>query len=329
MDWSSFEIDDKIFKWEQTFNDVFEVFEHKNLNKNTSSWKLHKVPSNEFLGLDTVSCEFYGPSYDRPISSISFGLKPIKKGWFQQHHSPYMKQLISILGEPDKVQENPLTDGKKYNEGYSSGSVIYAAHWWFGDIRIGLSAYGGIRNESLGETAALLHIGWYNEIAMAKPYINDFYNREARISKQLTLIETFTLSYGQLKMLRRSYELPSDLLAGKEDEIHLAQLALYHANVYRTPKELAQQMQPNQLRLLSLDTTQQYALATKHDFTVFDYGSEIVFTNILPAKGAGATEITVNNLTYRDSPNSVPLSELRTKLKALGFTIKTAEFFDA
>ncbi|WP_396596160.1 hypothetical protein [Dokdonia sp. R86516] len=329
MDWSTFEIDNKPFKWGQTFNDVFEIFGRENLNKSTSSRKLHKVPSNGFLGLDGVSCEFYGPSYDRPISSISFGLKPIKKGWFQQHHAPYMKQLISILGEPHNINKNPLPDGKKYNEGYSSGSVIYAAHWWFGDIRIGLSVYGGIRNESLGKTAALIYIGWYNEIAMAQPYINEYYDRETRISEQLTPIETFTLSYGQLKTLRRSYELPSDLLAVKEDEIHAAQLALYHAKVYRTPRELAQQIQPNQLRLLSLDTTQHYALATMYDFTVFDYDSEFVFTNVIPAKGAGATEITVNNITYRDSPNSVPLSELKTKLKKLGFTIKTNEFYDA
>ena len=86
MNWREFEIDNKPFKWGQTFNEIFKLFGLENLNKGTSLWKLHKVKSSGFLGLEGVSCEFYGPSFDKPISSISFELKPLKIGIFQKPH---------------------------------------------------------------------------------------------------------------------------------------------------------------------------------------------------------------------------------------------------
>ncbi len=328
MNWRDFEIDNKPFKWGQTFNDIFDLYGRDNLNKGTSSWKLHKVKSNGFLGLEGVSCEFYGPSFDKPISSISFELKPLKIGLFQKPHSPYMKQLESILGKPDGIHKNPLPKAKKYNEGYSSGYVIYAPHWWFGDFRIGLSVYGGIRNEGLGETAALLYIGWYNEIEMAKPYIKDYYNTESEISRSLTSIENFKLEYSQMKNFRRHYVLPDDSIADKDDEIRASQLALYYTNLFRTPKDLSNQMKPNQISLMYSNTVQKHVLANKFDFTIFDNESNIEFRKVLPARGGGGTEISIGDITLRDKPNSQPLTNLKTKLEILGYELKSVEYYD-
>tara|TARA_B100000674_G_C37776648_1_gene885189 strand:+ start:29 stop:1018 length:990 start_codon:yes stop_codon:yes gene_type:complete len=328
MDWKELEIDNKLFKWGQTFNDIFDSFGRENLNVGTSSWKLHKVKSNGFLGLEGISCEFYGPAYDKPISSISFELKPIKIGLFQKPHSPFMKQLESSLGKPDGIHKNPLPNGKKYNEGYSSSSVIYAPHWWFGDFRIGLSVYGGIRNEVLGETAALLYIGWYNEKEMAKPYIEDYYKSELNISKSLTLIEDFELEYSQMKNFRSDYELPDDSIADKDDEIRAAQLSLYYSNLYRTPNDLSDDMKPNQINLMFSDTAQKYVLANKFDFTTFDNESKIEFRKILPARSCGGTEISVGDMTLRDIPNSQSLTNLKKKLKKLGLKVKSVKYYD-
>ncbi|MEO9953979.1 hypothetical protein [Nonlabens sp.] len=328
MNWKEFEIDDKSFKWGQTFNDIFDSFGHKNLNTGTSSWILHKVKSNGFLGLEGISCEFYGPSIDKPISSISFELKPLKIGLFQKPYSPFMKQLESRLGKPDGIHKNPLPKGKKYNEGYSSSSVIYAPHWWFGDFRIGLSVFGGIRNEDLGETAALLYIGWYNEIEMAKPYIDDYYKSELELSKSLTLIEDFKLEYSQMKNFRRHYELPDDSIADKDDEIRAAQLALYYNNLFRTPTHLSDEMKPNQISLMFSDTTQKHILANKFDFTTFDNESKIEFRKILPARGGGGTEISVGDITLRDKPNSQPLTNLKKKLEKLDLQVNSVEYYN-
>ena len=328
MNWREFEIDNKPFKWGQTFNDIFDSFGRDNLNKGTSTWKLHRVKSSGFLGLEGVSCEFYGPSFDKPISSISFELIPLKIGLFQQPYTPYMKQLESILGKPDGVHKNPLPKGKKYNEGHSSGYVIYAPHWWFGDFRIGLSVYGGTRNEGLGETAALLYIGWYNEIEMANPYIKEYYTKESDISKNLTPIEDFELEYAQMKNFRRHYELPDDSIADKDDEIRAAQLALYHTNLFRTPIDLSNQMKPNQIKLLFSDTVKKYVLANKFDFTTFDNESNIEFRRVLPARGSGGTEIIIGDMTLRDKPNSQPLNNLKAKLEKLGFELKSVEYYD-
>lgn len=328
MNWKEFEIDNKPFKWGQTFNDIFDSFGQNNLNKGTSKWKLHKVKSSGFLGLEGVSCEFYGPSFDKPISSISFELKPLKIGLFQKAHFPYMKQLESILGKPDGIHKNPLPKGKKYNKGYSSGYVIYAPHWWFGDFRIGLSVYGGIRNEGLGEAAALLYIGWYNEIEMAKPYLNEYYKKESEISKNLTSIEDFKLEYSQMKNFRRHYVLPDDSIADKDDEIRTAQLALYHTNLFRTPIDLSNQMKPNEISLMFSDNAQKHVLANKFDFTVFDNESNIEYRKLLPARGGGGTEISIGDITLRDKPNSLPLNNLKVKLETLGFNLKSVEYYD-
>lgn len=328
MNWKEFEIDNKPFKWGQTFNDIFDSFGRDNLNKGTSSWKLHKVKSNGFLGFEGVSCEFYGPSFDKPISSISFELKPLKIGLFQKPYSPYMKQLESILGKPNEIHKHPLPKGTKYNKGYSSAQVVYAPHWWFGDFRIGLSVFGGIRNEGLGETAALLYIGWYNEIEMAKPYINDYYQKESEISKSLTSIEDFELEYPQMKNFRRHYELPDDSIADKDDEIRAAQLALYHNNLFRTPNDLSNQMKPNQISLLFSDTVQKHVLANRFDFTTFDNESSIEFRKVLPARGGGGTEIRIGEITLTDKPNSEPLNNLKIKLQKLGFELKSVEYYD-
>ncbi len=328
MNWKEFKIDNKPFKWGQTFNEIFDLFGRDNLNKGDSSWKLHKVKSNGFLGLEGVSCEFYGPSFDKPISSISFELKPIKIGLFQKPHSPFMKQLESILGKPDGIHKNPLPKGNRYNEGYSSGHVIYAPHWWFGDFRIGLSVYGGIRNEGLGETAALLYIGWYNEIEMAKPYIGDFYKKETEIGNGLTSIDDFELEYSQMKTFRRHYELPDDSIAYKDDEIRAAQLALYHTDLFRTSNDLSNRMKANQIRLMFSDNAQKYVLANKFDFTIFDNETNIEFRKVLPARGLGGTEISIGDITIIDKPNSQPLANLKTKLETLGFELKSVEYYD-
>lgn len=327
MNWREFEIDNKPFKWGQTFEDIFDLFGHVNLNSGSSSWKLHKVKSNGFLGLEGVSCQFYGPAFNKPISSISFELKPLKIGLFQKPYSRYMKQLESILGKPNGIQIAPLPNGQKYNEGYSSGCVIYAPHWWFGDFRIGLSVYGGIRNEGLGDTAALLYIGWYNEIDMAKPYINDFYKMESSISKSMTSVEDFELEHIQTKTFRRHYELPDDSIANKDDEIRASQLALYHTNLFRTPSNLSNKMKQNQISLMFSDTAQKYVLANMFDFTTIDAESIIEFIKVLPARGGGGTEVRIGDFLIRDKPNSEPLTNLKFKLQELGFEFKSVEHY--
>ncbi|MEP5933787.1 MAG: hypothetical protein ABJ218_01605 [Winogradskyella arenosi] len=328
MNWKEFEIDNKPFKWGQTFNDLFDLFEGDNLIKTTSSWKLHKVKSEGFLGLEAVSCEFYGPAYDKPISSISFELKPIQTGWLQKPHSPYMEQLESILGTPDGIHENPLPKGKKYNEGYSSSYVTYAPHWWFGDFRIGLSVYGGIRNEEYGETAALLYIGWYNEIEMAKPYLSAFYNKETEFTKGWTVIANFELEYPQTKTFRRHYELADASIADKDENIRAAQLALYHTNLFRTPKALSNEMSPKQVSLMYSDPTKKYVLATKFDFTLFDNASSIEFIKVLAARGSGGTEFRIEEITLKDQPNSQALADLKAKLETLKLPVKLLEYQD-
>lgn len=328
MDWKQFTIDGKPFKWGQSFNDIFDLFGHENLNNGTSSWELHRVKSNGFLGLDGVSCEFYGPSLDKPITSISFELIPLTFGLHQEPHSPYMKQLESILGKADGIHKNPLPKGMKYNEGHSSGYVIYAQHWWFGDFRIGLSVYGGIRNGRLGETAALLYIGWYNEMEMAKPFIDDFYKEEAKLSKDLTFIDSFELAYAQVKNFRRHYELTDDSIADKDNEIRAAQLVLYYNNLFRTPSFLSKQISPNQVNLMYSHTCQKYLLLNKYDFSPIDKESELIFAKVLPARGNGGTKIKIGDLILRDKPNSKPLSHLKNKLEALGFNLKSIEYFD-
>lgn len=328
MNWTEFEIDNKPFKWGQTFEDIFDLFGHTNLERGTSIWKLHKVKSNGFLGLECVSCEFYGPASNKPITSISFELKPLKIGLFQKPHSRYMKHLESILGKPNGIHNKPLPFGKKYNKGYSSSSVIYATYWWFGDFRIGLSVYGGIRNEGLGDTAALLYIGWFNEIEMAKPFIKDFYKMEFSICKSLTIIENFELEYLQKKTFRKHYELPDPFIANVNDEIRASQLALYHSNLFRTPADISDKMKTNQISLMYSESSQKYVLFNKFDFSIIDDQSTIIFIKVLPARGNGGTEIRIGDLTIEDKPNSQTLFNLKTKLESFGIQIKSVEYYD-
>lgn len=310
-------INDKDFRWGMTFEQVLKEFNSENLFTGSSAWENFEIQCSEIAELKALTCSFRGPSLNRPVMQVSFELATINPKLFEKPHSPYVKHLTKLFGEPNKISKQRLENGQKYNEGYASSNVIYNCKWWLGDILISLSVFGGIRTKKEGEYAAGLYFDWLNEERTAEPYFDDFLSKESELTQDISDIRKVSIKYDSRPYYRSHYELKNPHLASKNRAIRTAQLILYSQNLYRTPDELAEELTDNQIIIFKSKKTDNWCVGNKWDFTPITSESTLKYIDIKPARGSGGTEMNINSLNISDEKNSETLKELLNTLEEL------------
>ncbi len=303
------------FKWGMTFEQVINAFKSENLSTGWSHWKSYEIECNEIADIKSLTCFFWGPSINRPVMQCSFELAPLKPETNEEVHTPYVKHLTGIFGNPHNSSFNKLENGQKYNEGHASSNVIFSCEWWQEDILISLSVFGGIRTRKEGKYAAGLYFQWLNEKKSAEPYFEEFFKSENEHLDSVTLLDRFELQYIQRPYYRSHYELKDSDIALKDESVRTAQLALYTNSLYRMPKSISDNLKKNEIALFYSENTKKWCIGNKWDFTVINNEESMEYINIERARGPGGTEMNINSLKIADVVES-------NKLKALSYKIE-------
>lgn len=275
-------------------------------------WSNIRCACSSVFGLKSTMASIRAPFDDRPVMQVSYELVPSGDATWGKLHRWYVDQLTRTLGQP--VKSESLYRDHNPDNTYVSGGVVYSAGWLFGDVRISLSVYGGIRQEETGDAAAGLFIDWINEKKAAGPFISKNSTLEQELSVYLADsrdIQLFTLTDKQRKFYLTHIDI-GDPDVTKDEGLRLAQLALYRNDLVQSPEYIRRLLNENEIAVKFIAAERRMVIANKWDATVLDYSKNerISFTELLPARGSGRYHLQVKDLTIIDSRESDTLLRL-------------------
>jgi hypothetical protein len=262
---------------------------------------------------------------------VSYELEPTGDTTWRKLHVSYVTQLIHVFGQPTKTES--LYSDRGYNKKYISGSVVYSAKWLVGDVRISLSVYGGTRHEQSGDSAAGLYIDWVNEKKAAEPFRNKNIALEQEIYARLLNskdIEKHTLTDNQRKFYVPRIDI-GDPDVTKDENVRLAQMALYRNELLQTPDFLQHSLKENEIVIKFFKEEHKMIITNKWDATFLKYseGETIGFIDMLPARGPGGYLLQVKDLSIVDTRQTNTLINIAAHIESTtGVQVKRETSYD-
>jgi len=314
-----YHIDEVKIEWGKTLSNLRLLLDTKKQFNSHGGWPNIRCNCEEVFGLQTTEVQVRAPFEDRPVMQVIYEIVPIKKGFFHELHSPYLEQLIKVLGKPVKSQ-------KIYNQFHLKreflwSTVIFSATWLIEDIRISLSVYGGVRSNDSGPSAAGIFIDWINEKEAAKPYRQLVSEIERDISERLrneVTIEKFKFEDKQKRFIVIHYELKDPYIAERDAELRAAQISLYKPGLLQTSEIIQNKLNEYEVCIYRIPGMNEVFVSNKWDTTFIcsDKTEKLIFYEILPARGPGGKRLDLNGLSIEDSKNSNSLLDLIKKLES-------------
>lgn len=304
-----FNIDKKYIKWGLLLKEAKDILSNVPQFSPYEGWSNIRCKCSEIFGLKSTEANMRAPFDERPIMQVIYDLVPTDDRIWGKLHLSYVAQLTEVLGQPTKTEN--LYSERFHNHEYLSGSVVYSATWLIGDIRISLSVYGDIRHEQSGDTAAGLFIDWINEKKAALPFRSNNITLEQELYAYLmdsNDVEKYVLTENQRKFYVTHIDL-GDPDVTKDENLRLAQMALYRNELLQTPEFLRRSLRENEIILKFLREEHRMIIANKWDATFLRYhqGEAISFIDILPARGPGSYILQVKDLSISDARKSYTL----------------------
>lgn len=280
--------------------------------------------SSEMLGIKTLSAFLRGPSDDRPVLSIVYEVDAA-----DIDGARIVDVLAMQLGLPKKHDTHEWSGG-----GYAWSTVVETAGWSFGDVSIGLSVYGGERDEVGGRSIAMLWHAWDESIA-AKPFIAEWQSRcdaLTRYAKRRSSIDVFALDLPQNGFLVPDGKKPSARQIAAAHERRAAHFSLHDPDMLATPAEIAAMIRTNGCALWTSAVDSIWCLSNRWDSKAFEIGKAVKASHaeIKPAKGGGYCEIGVEHWRAHACYPSATIAALAGKVAAIpGVTVEHFEGYDA
>lgn len=287
-----------------SFQEASKLLNEYSQFKPYGGWKNIRCECKQILGLKATEAEIRAPLENRPVMQVNYQLSPLATHSEENLHEIYLDELIKHLGLPVKTTEDYPKDFHNYP--YKSGKVVYSAKWLMGDIRVGLAVYGGTRNNESGDSAAGLFMDWINEKNAAQPYLDSVDKWNAKVSKIIKdspEFEKFIFDNEHRKFLIRHFDIGS-IDVNKDEELRVAQMALYKTDLFPTPTNLSEQLNEKEIALKFTEDGM-IILANKWDCTFIKPNEDtILYTDIQPARGSGIFMLDAKHLSMccaRDS----------------------------
>lgn len=327
-----YELDSLKIDWGKNFNEVSMLLEKFQKFKSYEGWPNIRCKCKNIFGLATTEMEVRAPFVDRPVLQVQYELSPIKPSFFQRLHSPFVKQLETVLGKP--VEKKSINRHPGLKKEYISGAVVYTAKWVFGDITISLSVYGGTRNNESGPAAAGIFIDWIDEKEAAKPFREEMKKIEDILTKNIedgVSLKKYSLKEKQRQFRVVHFELKDPYIAEKDSELRASQMALYKKELIQTPKQIHNSLQSNEIALYMDPNTSKIYISNKWDTIYLDSKDEnsIIYCDVLPARGPGGVELKLKELLIEDSKESKTLLSLVQEIEAItGLKAQSTKRYD-
>lgn len=235
---------------------------------------------------------------------------------------------MQIWYELAAVDGNPLeeisrifgvaTESTRYDiSHYSnpSSAVSFVAGWQVPGFRMGLSIYGAPRSTPDGVSAAALYVDWEDEIAAAVPYLAEMDKAERLLEQYATNAEI--IGSELLEKDQHPYCTGPNDFAQFDETLWRAQRCLRRRHLYQTPAALAHSMQANQVLVWQNIEEKIWCISTQYETVYFPLSQPVPIshTNILPAKGSGASYLTASDLGLVSISRSPAMTRLAVLLK--------------
>lgn len=286
-----FRIGDRLVPWGTTPAEISGLFV---LTKGNQA-HIATFPCGDAYGFAALEVELTAPAVDRPVMQVKFELRPLGDDGTDRGH--WVRRISEALGEPFTVSESALPEHAD-----PSDSVIYYASWSAGAVSVGLSVYGGPRQVDAGLSSACLWLSCSEELA-AQPYLPEWLARAGRLEKAAgRRVETqvFTLEWPQN---------PPYGYDGMDPEAIgrcWSRLCLYRPEILPTPPVIAALLDPHRFALWRSDHDNLWCASSPWESLVLLPGHvpEIARHEVLPAKGGGFSELSIDTWSVRSSCGS-------------------------
>ena len=127
------------------------------------------------------------------------------------------------------------------------------------------------------------------------------------------------------------YELKDPYIARKNNEVRRAQKALYNRHLYETPVIISALLDQNEIAYYHIPEMNSAFISTQWDTIriVTNGNNDLIFYEILPARGSGERTLVSERFTIHDSRRSDALPRLIEKIENdFGISIERREVLD-
>ncbi|MGC1205327.1 MAG: hypothetical protein WA839_10635 [Flavobacteriaceae bacterium] len=284
------EIENKIFTWGETIDDMKSMFSTKDYFENEnqhSQWKTIRFKISNQWNINCNSCEFSSPNYDRLINRFHINLGVIQ-------------DVDSLMDKLDKVFGKRTSDTTT-GDNYGSGSVIRNCKWDFDNCGVGISIFGGERIEHNESNFGTIYFHLTDLELINKLYSSELVHKnqviESNIANNDFDIEIFTLrkkqwlSWGIEKNNYPDYD---------GDFISMTFNSLYNRALLKTPSVIRTILEENEICIFKDPVTSKTYIANHWESYLLNDSDNVSWLNTLPAKGSGNCLISIGDFRIND-----------------------------
>jgi hypothetical protein len=279
-----------------------------------------RVQVAQAYGLPTLCAELTAPAVGRPIMLATYALAVDGQNTVERLPA----HITGFLGEPYQLERESAAD---YSD--PSNCVVLWGRWRWHDVHIDLSLFGGPRMEEEGKSVGLLYVAWGNEIAAAQPFVAEQLKREqvfSELAQQIADIRRYTLQFEQ------SSSMPvDDEGAELSAELRRARICLGGKQIFQTPTAIARKLDDREVALWKVRDGKTWGVSNKWDTLVFAAATrvDVVWVNLLPAKGGGMSSIEIGEMTLRSIDSCPVMQEIAEALRGmLGVNVRFDESYN-
>jgi hypothetical protein len=317
---TGFRIDDTLVPWGTTMAAAADLVEAEAIGDAGVGYSTLRVICRRVYGFDTLAAEMTGYGNSRPVTALAYELCPPQGAAVEPDY--WAAPITHALGAATQQSVEDVS-----GRGDPSGSVRYYASWNGGDVSVGLSIYGALRQIPEGRSAGTLWLSWSLERA-AVPYLAAWRTATASLAVAVRgagPLSIFTLGLEQFAQHGDGGD-PGEARQRRE-----AELALTSPDLLATPPAIAQQLSKRSFALWSNPGMKVHCLSTRWDSVIWDAGSSLTVERweTLPAKGPGESALHVGDWRVRDRSESRVIADAAEALLRIpGVSINRSGGYD-
>lgn len=321
-----FPVDDQLISWGSTLDEAEQQLAPRPWLPPHGGWPNLRSRCQAVLGLPAVECELRGPARHKPILQASYELAPPPN-----HPGPgpadpayWVAPLTRVLGPPAEAGPNPHAYA-------GSGSVVYTARWEMPLLNVGLSVFGGVRQQEAGRASAGLYFDWRDVLTAARPFYEAALVQSAALAAEYAHLTLPPQRFDTRQRQGRYYDDPAPAGdAATQTRWRQSERALYREGLLETPPALQASLSATQLALWRVPTRAAWAVSTQHDTVLLPDAAPVPveLTTLRPAKGGGAMYLSLGELHLSDTYNAPALPQLATALERVGVAVERSEEYD-
>jgi hypothetical protein len=271
-------------------------------------WPNLRVACRSVFGLAATEAELRAPALHKPVLQVSYELAAPPQFRGQPREAAQWQQpLTDLLGTPAEAQA--------YTEPGRTGwsNVVYAARWQVGLVQVGLSVFGGVRQQAGGPVAAGLYLHWQDELTAAQPFMAAAEAEAAAleaVAGQAAAPLVFRLQHRQTPYHQPHYDAPTPDPGRAAIRLRQAHRALYREGLYETPTRLQAQLSNHEVALWAVPSQATWAVSTQLDTVLLTPDTPLKLVILHPAKGGGNHQLSLGDLSLGDAYGAAALPAL-------------------